>query len=167
MGFTSSHVEAASTLAVIASSNEPLLFLAGGDLRIIAASASFCRTFQIDPASIPGRQLSELGAGEWAMPKLASLLKATASGSAEIAAYEIDLVRNGVEPRYLVVNARKLDDGDDRVRLLLAISDVTFARAEARQKDDLVRENNPPTGGATSGGQQPPDHRQRVDAKRS
>jgi hypothetical protein len=65
--FTSSHVEATSTLAVIASSNEPLLFLAG-DLRIISASASFCRTFQIDPASVPGRQLSELGAGEWAMP---------------------------------------------------------------------------------------------------
>jgi two-component sensor histidine kinase len=140
MGFTSSHVEAASTLAVIASSHEPLLFLAG-NLRIIAASASFCRTFQIDPASVPGRQLSELGAGEWAMPKLASLLKATASGSAEIEAYEIDLVRKGAEPRYLVVNARKLDDGDnDRVRLLLAVSDVTFARAEARQKDDLIRE---------------------------
>jgi two-component sensor histidine kinase len=116
------------------------LFLAG-DLRIIAASASFCQTFQIDPASVPGRQLSELGSGEWAMPKLISLLKATASGSAEIAAYEIDLVRNGAEPRYLVVNARKLDDGDnDRVRLLLAVSDVTFARAEARQKDDLIRE---------------------------
>ena len=140
MGFTSSHIEAASTLAVIASSHEPLLFLAG-DLRIIAASASFCQTFQIDPASVPGRQLSELGAGEWAMPKLALLLKATASGSAEIAAYEIDLVREGAEPRYLVVNARKLDDGDnDRVRILLAVSDVTFARAEARQKDDLIRE---------------------------
>jgi hypothetical protein len=129
MGFTSSHVEAASTLAVIAFSNEPLSFLAG-DLRIIAASASFCRTFQIDPASVPGRQLSELGAGEWAMPKLASLLKATASGSAEIAAYEIDLVRNGVEPRYLVVNARKLDDGDDdRVRLLLAVSSIGLQTA--------------------------------------
>jgi two-component sensor histidine kinase len=120
--------------------SEPLLFLAG-DLRVIAASASFCQAFQIDPAGVPGRQLSELGAGEWAMPKLMSLLKATASGSAEIAAYEIDLVRNGAEPRYLVVNARKLDDGDnDRVRLLLAVSDVTFARAEARQKDDLIRE---------------------------
>ena len=137
---TSSHVEAASTLAVIASSNEPLLFLAG-DLRIIAGSASFCRTFQIDPASVPGRQLSDLGAGEWAMPKLTSLLRATASGSAEVAAYEIDLLRTGAEPRYLVVNARKLDDGDNtRVRLLLAVSDVTFARAEARQKDDLIRE---------------------------
>jgi two-component sensor histidine kinase len=137
---TFSHVEAASTLAVIASSNEPLLFLAG-DLRIIAASASFCRTFQIDPASLPGRRLSDVGAGEWAMPRLTSLLRATASGSAEIAAYEIDLVRKGAEPRYLVVNARKLDDGDNtRVRLLLALSDVTFARAEARHKDDLIRE---------------------------
>lgn len=137
---TSSHVEAASTLAVIASSNEPLLFLAG-DLRIIAASASFCRTFGIDPASVPGRRLSELGGGEWAMPTLISLLRATASGSAEITAYEIDLVQQGAEPRYLVVNARKLDDGDNsRIRLLLAVSDVTFARSEARQKDDLIRE---------------------------
>jgi two-component sensor histidine kinase len=138
--FTSSYIEAASTLAVIASSNEPLLFLAA-DLSIIAASVSFCRTFQIDPAGVPGRQLSELGAGEWGMPQLTSLLKATASGSAEIAAYEIDLVRQGREPRYLVVNARKLDYGDsDHIRVLLAVSDVTFARAEARQKDDLIRE---------------------------
>jgi hypothetical protein len=72
---------------------------------------SFCRTFQIDPADVPGRQLSELGAGEWGLPQLTSLLKATASGSAEIAAYEIDLVMPGAEPRYLVVNARKLDYG--------------------------------------------------------
>jgi two-component sensor histidine kinase len=134
------HMEAASTLAVVAASNEPLLFLAG-DLQIIAASASFCQTFQIDPAGVPGRDLSELGNGEWAMPKLNSLLKATASGSAEIAAYEIDLIRKGREPRCLLMNARRLDDGDkERVRLLLAVTDVTFARAEARQKDDLLRE---------------------------
>src|ERR1700675_1318947 len=86
MGITSSHVEAASTLAVIASSNEPLLFLKA-DLEIIAASASFCRAFQVDPATIPGRRLSELGDGEWDMPKLSSLLNATASGSVEIEAY--------------------------------------------------------------------------------
>jgi two-component sensor histidine kinase len=137
---TSLHVEAASTLAIIACSNEPLLFLAA-DLTVIAASASFCRVFQIDPASVPGRRLSDLGAGEWALPQLGSLLKATASGSAQIEAYEIDLVQKGHAPRSLMVNARKLEDGDtDRVRLLLAISDVTLARAEARQKDDLLRE---------------------------
>jgi two-component sensor histidine kinase len=137
---TAPHVEAASTLAVIASSNEPLLFL-GADLTVIAASASFCRVFQIDPTSVPGRQLSDFGAGEWALPQLSSLLRATASGSAQIEAYEIDLVRKGHGPRRLVLNARKLEDGDEvRVRLLLAITDVTLARAEARQKDDLIRE---------------------------
>jgi two-component sensor histidine kinase len=133
-------MEAASTLAVIAASNEPLLYLAC-DLVVIAASASFCRNFQIDPASITGRKLSELGAGEWAMPKLDSLLRATASGNAEIAAYEIELLQKEKEPRFLVINARRLDYGDeDRIRLLVAITDVTLARSEARLKDDLLRE---------------------------
>ena len=134
------HIEAASTLAVVVSSNEPLLFLSH-DLRVIAASASFCRTFQIDPAMVSGRMLSELGAGEWSMPKLASLLNATASGSAKIEAYEVDLVRPGQNTRQLVVNARQLDDGDnEHIRLLVAVTDVTVARADARQKDDLIRE---------------------------
>jgi two-component sensor histidine kinase len=133
------HFEAASTLAVVVSSNEPLLFLTD-DQRVIAASAPFCRAFGIDPASVPGRRLSQLGNGEWAMPKLASLLRATASGSAQIEAYEIDLIRPNQKTRKLVVNARTLDDGDiDHIRLLLAVTDVTDARAEARLKDDLIR----------------------------
>lgn len=134
------HVEAASTLAVIASSNEPLLFL-DSDLRLIAASASFCRAFQIAPAGVQGRLLSELGDGEWAIPQLASLLKLAAAGSTEIEAYETDLVRSGQDVRHLIVNAHRLEDGDDdHIRLLLAVTDVTDARAAAKQKDDLVRE---------------------------
>lgn len=75
------------------------------------------------------------------MPKLASLLKATASGSAQIEAYEIDLKRPNQKTRNLVVNARTLDDGDqDHIRLLLAVTDMTRRAAEARLKDDLIRE---------------------------
>ena len=133
-------IEAASTLAVIASSNEPLLFL-GGDLKVIAASASFCRNFEIEPASIPGRTLTQLGSGEWGLPQLHSLLKATASGSALVEAYEMNLIRKDQPTRCLLMNATKLDDGDkERIRLLLAITDVTIARAESRLKDDLIRE---------------------------
>jgi two-component sensor histidine kinase len=136
----SHHFEAASTLAVVASSNEPLLFLRA-DLTIIAASGSFCAAFQIEPATVIGRELADLGAGEWALPQLASLLRATASGSAQIEAYEIDLIRAGHEPRCLLINARRLEDGrTDYVRLLLAITDITVARAEARKKDELIRE---------------------------
>ncbi len=134
------HFEAASTLAVVTSSNEPLLFLSD-DLRIIAASASFCRAFEIAPASVTGKRLGELGHGEWAMPRLDSLLTATITGSVRIDAYQIDLKRPDQKTRKLVINARKLDDGDlEHIRLLVAITDVTDMRAEARLKDDLVRD---------------------------
>lgn len=104
------------------------------DLRVIAASTSFCRAFEIDPATVAGKCLSELGNGEWEMPKLASLLRATGSGSVQIKAYEIDLHRSKRKTRNLVVNARTLDDGDtDSFRLLLAVTDVTDARRGSPQ----------------------------------
>lgn len=127
-------------LAVIASSTAPLLLL-NGDLTLIAASKSFCRAFQIDPASVPGLPLRELGAGEWDVPQLTALLKAAASGYAEIEGYEIDLSRKGRGDRRLVLNAQKLEYGNDEsVRLLLAVSDVTDARIAERLKDEMLKE---------------------------
>ncbi|HQS18661.1 sensor histidine kinase [Reyranella sp.] len=126
-------------LAVIASSNTPLLLL-DGDLHVIAASASFCHDFQIEPASVPRSRFSGLGRGEWAAPQLSSLLESTASG-AGVAAYEFDLIRDGQAPRHLVINAQKLDYVDkEQVRLLLAIADVTEARASQKLQDSLLRE---------------------------
>lgn len=59
------------------------------------------------------------------MPKLESLLKATASRSADIQAYEIDLKRPNRGTRQLVVNAQTLDDGDvEHIRLLVAVTDM-------------------------------------------
>jgi two-component sensor histidine kinase len=108
---------------------------------VIAASASFCSAFRVEPAALPGRLLSKIGRGEWAIPQLASLLKATAAGAMPIEGYELDLVVMGQKPRSLILNARRIDDGDiDRVRILLAITDVTSARELSRQKDDLLRE---------------------------
>jgi two-component sensor histidine kinase len=134
------HIEAVSTLAVIAASHEPLLFL-DDQLRVIAASTSFCRAFGIDPRTVAGATLPQLGNGEWGLPQLAELLKATASGAAAIDAYEADLVRPGHNTRLLLLHAHVLDDeGPDHTRLLLAVTDVTDRRADARQKDDLLRE---------------------------
>jgi two-component sensor histidine kinase len=127
-------------LAVVLSSNAPVLLL-DGDLRVIAASASFCRTFEIDPANGAGRSLAELGGGEWGGPKLRSLLTATAAGYAEIDGYEMDLDREGRGPRGLVLNARKLSYADvANVRLLLTVADMTEARIAEKLKDDLLRE---------------------------
>lgn len=127
-------------LAVIGSSDAPLVLL-DGDLKVIAASASFCRAFQIDPESVPGNRFSKLGQGEWDAPQLSALLEGTASGLAEVHAYEFDLKRDGQDPRLLVINAHKLEYVDkERVRVLMAVADVTEARANEKLKDNLLRE---------------------------
>jgi two-component sensor histidine kinase len=134
-------------LAVVASSVAPLLLL-DKDLMVVAASTSFCRAFQIDPAKAQGCQLAELGDGEWQVPQLSSLLKATAAGFADVTSYEMDLVRKGRENRRLVLNAKKLDyAGSTDIRLILSVADVTDARlaeklkvAALKEKDVLLQE---------------------------
>lgn len=129
------------TMAIVASSPGPLLLL-DGDLNIVAASTSFSRAFEVDAESATGQPLSSLGAGEWAMPKLRSLLDATISGAANIEAYEVDLERPGYDARRLVVHAQRLIYLDlENRRLLMAVSDVTEARADQRIKDDALRQN--------------------------
>lgn len=134
--------EAANSLALamVLSSQAPIILL-DGDMRVIAISASFARAFEINPVSAAGAKLTDLGSGEWNVPQLGSLLSATANGHAAIDAYEFDLVRDGVEPRRLVLNAHKLDySGSGDVRLMLSVSDVTDARIAEKLKDDLLRE---------------------------
>ena len=77
--------DAADSLALagIASSNAPVLLL-DDDLTVIAASETFCGTYEIEAATVVGSTLSGLGKGEWAIPQLGSLLKATAAGYAAI-----------------------------------------------------------------------------------
>jgi len=127
-------------MAVVDSSTAPLLLLDSA-LKIIAASTSFGRAFDVDPDGIVDRFLGEIGTGEWNRPQLRVLLEATAAGDAAIEAYEMDLkgARQGV--RKLVINARRLDySNSEPVRLLLTVEDVTAAREGEKEKDDLLRE---------------------------
>ncbi|MFC3069342.1 sensor histidine kinase [Phenylobacterium soli] len=130
----------ALALAVVGSSTSPLVLL-DGDFNIVAASVSFFDAFQLARGDAEGRSLFDLSSGEWNVPQLRALLKATAAGDARVEAYEMDLTGDRVEPRHLVVNARKLDYGDpEHVRLLLSVTDVTDARLADKLKDDLLRE---------------------------
>lgn len=129
-------------MALVESSKAPLLLL-DDDAVVIGASSSFCNAFNLDPAMVAGRRLADLGAGEWDVPQLNSLLRATIAGAAEIDAYEMDLVREGKKTCRLILSAHKLDYFDtEKVRVVLAATDVTAARLAERQKDDLVREKH-------------------------
>ena len=126
---------------MVGSSTAPLVLL-DGDLKVIAASASFFTAFQIDPAGAVGEPFLGLGEGEWNLPRLRSLLTATLSGAADVDAYEMDLKSERLGGlRCLLLNAHLLAYGDgSEVRMLLGMSDVTEARASEKLKDDLLRE---------------------------
>lgn len=127
-------------LALVATSESPLLLL-DGKLTLLAASDTFCRSFDLDPALVPGLDLDRLGGGEWQTPQLDSLLRATAAGLARVGSFEVDLEHPTLGARRLVLNARKLAYRDaENVRLILTVTDVTDVRLAARLKDDLLRE---------------------------
>ena len=80
--------------AIVNTVREPLVVL-DQDLRVVAASRSFYRTFQVNPKDTEGKLLYELGDGVWDIPKLRSLLEKIlpADGAIEagaIEAYEIE-----------------------------------------------------------------------------
>lgn len=127
-------------LAVVESSTAPLLLL-DESLKVIAASLSFSRVFDVDGDRLLGRFLGEIGTGEWNRPQLRVLLEATAAGHAAIDAYEMEIKGPRKGLRKLVINARRLAYAVDQpVRLLVTIEDVTAVRAGEKQKDDLLRE---------------------------
>ncbi len=127
--------------ALIESSQAAALLL-DESLTVVAASTSFLRTFRLKVEDVVGRAALEIGAGEWAVPQLRSLLNATASGAAAIDAYEMDLKAEAGQHRRLVLHAQKLEYGlaDAPIRILLTITDVTAARGVEKLKDQLLQD---------------------------
>ena len=129
-------------MALVMSSSTPLVLL-DSTLTVKAASGSFCRAFALDPKHVVDTELFALGKGEWNIPQLRSLLRATASGDAAIDAYEMDLVREGHETCRLVLNAHRLHyPGSDEIPIVLAVADVSAARLAERFKDEIERDRN-------------------------
>ena len=130
-------------MALIIASQAPVVLLDGA-LDVIAASASFYRSFELAPAATGRVNIAELGNGEWNVPQLIQLLRATALGMLPIEAYEMDLVRPDQPTCRLVISASQLDyqANSGEIRLVLAVTDVTVARLADKLKDDLLREKH-------------------------
>lgn len=138
--------------AIVATVREPLVVL-DQDLRVVTASRSFYRTFHADPLETEGKLLYDLGNGEWAIPKLRSLLgkilpecdriDAGPIAVGEIDAYEIEHDFPSIGVRTMLLNARKVFYATGgRMNILLGIEDVTEKRILEREKDELMRQKD-------------------------
>jgi two-component sensor histidine kinase len=108
---------------------------------VISASASFCSAFGIVPRTIEGIALAKIGNGEWDVPQLLSLLRATLANNAAVESYEMNLVRDGHATACVSINAQRLDlGGDQQPMIAMTVTDITSARLAAMLKDELVQE---------------------------
>jgi hypothetical protein len=111
------------------------------ELRVVAASRSFYRTFAAEPQETQGRRLYELGDGQWNIPGLREVLEDIIPKHRTVEAYEVEHEFPTIGRRVMLLNARQVfDEGGLASALLLAIEDVTHRRDAEREKDELLRQ---------------------------
>ncbi|MGA2213227.1 MAG: PAS domain S-box protein, partial [Bryobacteraceae bacterium] len=108
------------------------------NLRVLAASQSFYKAFQVAPADTVEKKLTDLGNGQWNIPVLLTSLSELSSELPETDGafddLEMEHVFPALGPRTMLVSARRLSDGHTPgPMILLSILDITRQKqAEAQ-----------------------------------
>jgi two-component system CheB/CheR fusion protein len=110
---------------IIATVRESLLVL-DKKLRVIQANASFFRTFRLSEEETIGQRLSDLGDGQWNIPRLHELLHDIHRSNSSISDFEVVHDFEKIGQRTLRLNARRIRlEGGDGEHVLLAIVQET------------------------------------------
>jgi PAS domain S-box-containing protein len=126
--------------AIVDTVREPLLVL-DGDLRVVAVSRSYCRTFRVSREETQGRLLYSLAAGQWDSAPLRALLKRIVPEDSVMEDYELEHDFLGLGRRIMLLNARKVYyEENSHTTLLLAIEDVTDQRTAEREMKVLLEQ---------------------------
>ncbi|MFP3984355.1 MAG: PAS domain-containing protein, partial [Desulfurivibrionaceae bacterium] len=113
---------------------EPLVVL-DQDFRVISASRSFYDVFQLKPEETVGRLIYDLGNQQWDIPELRQLLENILPQKTTLDDYEVEHEFADIGRRTMLFNAREIQKGSGKQRLiLLAIEDIT---ARQRAEDQL------------------------------
>lgn len=112
---------------VVNTVREPLLVL-DGDLRVVTASRSFYRRFQVLPEDTLGRLIYELGNRQWDIPKLRELLETILPRDQNFDGYRVDHDFPSIGRRSMLLNARRiLGKAGNTQLILLAMQDADKA----------------------------------------
>jgi chemotaxis protein methyltransferase CheR len=126
--------------AIVDTVREPLIVL-DRELRVVAASRSFYRTFGVEAGTTEDRMLFELGDGQWNIPALRTVLEDIIPKHRTVEAYEVEHEFPILGRRVMLLNARRVfDEAGSDSAILLAIEDVTQRRDSEREKDELFRQ---------------------------
>ncbi len=110
---------------------EPILIL-DKDLHVMAANEPFYRTFQVEPKDTEGKNVYELGNGQWNIPALRKLLEDILPGNTFFKGFEVSHEFPFIGRKVMILNARQIhffkENGASELFppiILLAMEDVT------------------------------------------
>ena len=104
---------------------EPLIAL-DQDLRVVKVSRSFYDVFKVKPEDTVGQLIYDLGNKQWDIPQLRELLETILPQKTSFDDYEVEHDFAGVGKRTMLLNARQIQQGKGKERIiLLAIEDIT------------------------------------------
>ena len=134
-------LEDASILAqaIVNTIPEPFLVL-DAELRVLAASRSFCETFQVSPEETQGQLVYALGNRQWDIPALRTLLETIIPDRIAMDGFEVEHVFPAIGLRTMLLNARKVLYHESKdITILLAFQDVSARRAIELEKEAALK----------------------------
>ena len=110
---------------IVETIHEPLIVL-DQNLRVVLVSRSFYRVFKVTPEETLGQLIYDLGNKQWDIPKLRELLETILPRRTTFDDYEVEHDFTTIGRRIMLLNARQIEQGMDKERIiLLAIEDIT------------------------------------------
>ena len=97
---------------------EPLVVLDSA-LKVVSASDSFYKHFQVEAVETVGRRIYDLGNGQWNIAALRQLLDNVLPAAQTIDGYIVEHNFPGIGPRRMVVNARRIVTAKGQTELVL------------------------------------------------
>lgn len=125
------------TRAIIDTIREPLIVL-DEELRVIVASRSFYKKFDLTHDSTAGKMFYDLGNGQWNIQALRTLLEQVIPEHTTVEGYEIEHDFPFLGRRSMLVNAREIKYENGRKKMLLSILDITHQRELTAEREKLL-----------------------------
>ncbi len=129
------------TRAIIDTIHEPLIVL-DEDLRVVVASHSFYKKFDLTQENTREKMFYEIGDGQWNIPALRNLLEKVIPDKKTVKRYEVEHQFPFFGLRTLLVSAREIRYENGRKKMLLSISDVTHQRMLEIEREKLLTQKD-------------------------
>ena len=126
-------------LASIVQTVRESLIVLSPDLKVLSVNDHFIHIFKVSREETEGKNLYDLGNGQWNIPELRKLLELILPTNNPVTDFEVAHDFPHIGKKLMLLNAHRIElEGQYKDRILIAIEDITDRRAIEQRKDDFL-----------------------------